>query len=202
MPITQSHTSANNGGGTHFIAAKGTGTKNNGGTVFYGGTVPANNPISQSLGITYLGFRSGISEAKPILSGDKETGTTQALSTGQFANMVPGQYVIFGNTPKLANVASTLLNIQGSYGRGRNGQNGALSYVRTSHYVLGGNGTAGSAPGGWNSVTGRPIQDPPAVSKDTVNADAYPGTYAIPSRITFFPTGKLATTVSTPAKTD
>jgi hypothetical protein len=202
MPINQPHTSANYAGGTHIVNAKGTGYRNNGGTVFYGGTVPANAPITQSLGVAYLGHRSGISETKPIYSSDRETGTAKALSAGQFANMVPGQYIIFGNTQKLANVANTLLSITGSYGRGRNGQNNSLSYVRTTHYVLGGDGGGGSAAGGWDYVTGRPKTQPLVTTVDSIGVETYPGTYSIPGRITFFPTGKLATTVSYSAKND
>lgn len=192
------HSSANYGGGTHFVNAKGTGVKNNGGTLFYGGTVAATSPITVSMGITSLGFRSGVSEPKPILEGSENVGTSKPYSAGNFANMVAGQYILFGYSKQVAGQANNAIAIGGSMGF-KISQNYALSYVRTSHYVLTAvNGTQS----GWNYVTGQPITVPVSISQDTVNSDAYKGTYLIPGRISFLSTGKLITTQNYAAKTD
>lgn len=193
------HTSANFGGGPYFSAANGTGVKNNGGTVFYGGTLASNSPITRSITTNVIGYRSGISYPGPYI-GISETpnGIKKALSTGVFATMTAGRYIMFGYTQYIAGVANTLLSIQGSSGT-RKSQNRAASYIRTTHYVT---------EGGWYYVTGQSVGrvanagNPPTTQDNNIGPETYPGTYAIPGRLTYLSTGKLASTVSYAAKTD
>ncbi len=193
------HTAANFGGGPYFINPKsGSAVKNNGGTVFYGGTPAANSPITVSTPLSTMGFRAGISEAGPQLNTDQNIGCTTVKSGINFATMVAGQYILFGYSSKVGGSANTILQVGGSMGQKRS-QNYALKYVRTNHYVL---DSVNGGSSGWNYITGLPATNPSVMSTDTVNEEAYMGTWLIPGRLTTLSTGKTPVTASYPRKTD
>lgn len=164
-------------------------TKNNGGTIFYGGTIA--NTLHQSMGIAYLGFRSGVSEAKPYLSSTPmNVGLVVGLSGGAFATMSRGKYIMLTYTSELAGVANTVLIFPTAFGQ-KGGQNHWYGTIRTSQYIM---------PGGWDYTTGLPKIRPNPGTQIPASADAsvypssvpeqYPGTRAIPGRIFFIGAGE------------
>lgn len=188
------HTSANYGGGPHLVNAKGAGIKNMGGTVFYGGTPGGSNPaITNSLGLTYIGYGPPKSEPGPY-NGGLSTGALNIIA-GTFAKMTAGQYIILGFTKQIAGNANTLLSFTANFSP-HFSRNMFHSPIRTTHYVSAGPGLQG----GWYYVTGVPVNR--TYSNDVLNADKNPGSYAIPGDLTFMSTGQKATTQSYLAKTD
>lgn len=174
--------------------------KNNGGTFFYGGTIA--NTVNSSMGITYLGFRSGVYEAKPYLSSTPmNVGLLAGLSGGSFATMTKGQYVMLTFCSQLAGVANTVLRFPAAFNQ-KGGQNLFITKIYTQSYIMG---------GGWDYTTGMPrarlLPGSPMVGTiDAINAEAYPGTRAIPGRLFFIAAGVaqdgLPNAYSYKAKTD
>jgi hypothetical protein len=201
MPITAALPSK----APYYGTGKAGATKNNGGTIFYGGTIA--NAVNSSMGITYLGFRSGLYEAKPFLgSTPSNIGLLVGLSGGAFATMAKGKYVMITFTSQIAGIANTLLNSPASFGQ-KGGQNFWTGTIRTPQYIM---------PGGWDYTTGMPKARPnpgtqmpstadPSVYPGSV-PEQYPGTRAIPGRIFFIAAGVAKDGVPTgsnyKAKTD
>lgn len=175
------HTAAGSAKGPYFINGKSGSVKNNAATLFYGGTI-ANSAYS-SLGLTYLGYRSGVSEFIPYsASTPANMGVVAGLSNGTWQKMSPGKYILITFTSQLAGIANSLLNSPSSFGQ-RGGQNLYSPRFYTPRYVL----------GGWDYTTGMPNNrllpgSPMPVTIDAMNQDAYPGTRAIPGRLFFIAT--------------
>lgn len=176
------HTAATNSKMPYYINGKSGAIKNNGATLFYGGTIA--NSIYSSLGSTYLGFRSGVSEFTPyIASTPMNVGVVAGLLSGTWQKMTAGKYILITFTQQIAGIANTLLNSPSSFSQ-KGGQNLYVPKFYTPRYILG---------GGWDYVTGMPNirllpGTPMPVSIDTMNAEAYPGTRAIPGRLFFIAT--------------
>lgn len=174
--------------GPYTTTGKSAPVKNNGGTFFYGGTIA--NTINSSMGITYLGFRSGLSEAKPYLgSTSMNVGLLKGLTSGKFASMTQGKYVMITYTSELAGVSNTLLRFPASFGQ-KGGQNHWVGAIRTPRYIMG---------GGWDYTTGMPNVRPNPGDQMSVSTDGsvypssvpeqYPGTRSIPGRLFFIAAG-------------
>ena len=180
------HTAANYGGGPYFVGARSGGVKNNGGTVLYGGNITNNGPITQAPSTSILGFRSGLTTG-PFVG--VANGVSKSIA-GTFAKMAAGKYILMGFTSQIAGNTNTMLNSPANFGPHLS-ENRAQSTVRTTRYVT---------TGGWNYVTGQGIN--PTVFTDDIKSETYPGTYAIPGRITYLSSGKSPVTKSYAARTD
>jgi hypothetical protein len=189
------------------VAKTGAAVKNNGGTFFAGGLITAG---ASAPFITYsnslLGIRSGFNGSVPYLISDENIGTTTAISSGNFAQMEANQYILFGYTKKVAGIANAALSIQGHFGAGSPGESRALEFLRTSHYVLGGNTTGGASftSGGWDYITGWPLVNPLPNSQNWVGVSpsGQAGSYKIPGRLSFIQGAKTPLVVSYSAKND
>lgn len=184
MPITAALPSKS----PYTTTGKSGATKNNGGTFFYGGTIA--NTANSSMGITYLGFRSGFSEAKPYLnSTPMNVGLLVGLSGGTFSSMSKGKYIMLTFTSEIAGVANTVLRFPAAFAQ-KGGQNSWIGIIRTQQYIMG---------GGWDYTTGMPKVRPNPGDQMPTTADQsvypssvpeqYPGTRAIPGRIFFISSG-------------
>ena len=189
-------TGASFSGGPYFTTAiAGRPTRNNGGTVMLGGnvqTVYAANqqvPVSNSLGSTYLGYRSGINGSIVPLNPLGE-GVTKAISAGTFASMSAGNYIgMRYSNSNIAGISSTLLAGGAGYFN-RKSENSFIGLIRTTRYIMG---------GGWNYTTVQALHRTDAT--DTVSTET-PPTYAIPGRLTYMVTGIKSTTVNYSPKND
>lgn len=176
------HTSAGSSIGPYFVNGKSGSIRNNAATLFYGGTI--SNSAYSSLGLNYLGYRSGVSEFTPYAgSTPSNVGVVAGLSNGTWQKMTAGKYVLITFTSQLAGIANTLLNSPSSF-RQNGGQNLYNPKFYTQRYILG---------GGWDYTTGMPnirLQPgtPMPTTIDTMNPEAYPGTRAIPGRLFFIAT--------------
>ncbi len=173
----------------YFTTGKTAPTKNNGGTFFYGGTIANSN--NSSMGITYLGFRSGFSDNRPFLGATSANyGVIAGFSAGTFCyNMVRGKFIMLTYTDQLSGVANTVLRFPAAFNQ-KGGQNSWVGYFRTPQYIMG---------GGWDYSTGMPraranLGFPmpttldPSVYPSTA-PEQYPGTRAIPGRMFFIAAG-------------
>lgn len=178
-------------------APNSTGSYNNftGGTVFAGGTLQNNKLFDSNFGTLnwpYQGIHNAYNENKPyngLLETGPGFGITKAFSSGAFATMTKGQYVMLTFNTQLAGVATTVLQSPGS--SFRKSQNLNIGWVDTVQINRG---------GGWYYNNGLPVA--PVNSRDNIKTETYPGTYAIPGRLTFLATGKNATVESYAVKSD
>lgn len=182
----------------YSVTGKSAPIKNNGGTLFYGGTIA--NTANSSMGLSYLGYRSGISSPTPYAG--ITTGAVIGLSAGKWQSMTPGRYVLLTFCSQLAGTTNTILNSPSSYGQ-KGGQNLFSGTIRTPRYM---------STGGWYYQTGWPVSkpiynattpawgigDPPVLTP----FEQYPGTRAIPGRIFYIAAGLLPTVTNYKAKTD
>lgn len=176
-----SHTAAGTSKGPYFVNGKSGNVKNNAATLFYGGTI-ANSNYS-SLNLTYLGYRSGVSEFTPYAgSTASNIGVVAGLSNGTWQKMSAGKYILITFTSHLAGIANSILNSPSSFGQ-KGGQNLYNPKFYTQTYVM----------GGWDYITGMPNArllpgTPMPTTIDAMNPEAYPGTRAIPGRLFFIAT--------------
>ncbi len=192
------HTAANFSGAPYFNKAiSGNTVRNNGGTIMFGGTLQTTVPtangtvfaVSNSLGNTYFGYRSGINGSLVPLS-PSGFGVSKALSSGNFASMTAQKYIMIGlANQQIAGVASTLLLSPGAW-YGRKNENSYVGFVRNSAYIM---------TGGWNYITGQPIfrrDETTSIPNETLP------TYAIPGKLCYMVTGVTAKTDVFKAKND
>lgn len=179
------------------FAPTSTGNQFTGGTVFAGGTLQNNALFDATLGTLnwpYQGIRNAYNENKPYngLSLDQNASCiTKAYSSGKFATMVAGQYVILTFTSQLAGVANTLLRSPGS--SYRKSENKNIGWANSTVYWK-------NNAGGFYMYNGLPVT--PGVSRDNLGVETYPSSYSVPARWVYNATGKLATVVSAAAKYD
>lgn len=168
-----------------------------GGSVFAGGTLqttPQRALFDTTLGVLnwpYQGIRSGYSETPPhvLTQPGSGFGITKAKSNGTFAVMTKDQYIMLTFTSQIAGVANTLLQSPGNWNKKSQAVN--IGYVNT---VLINKG------GGFYMFNGLPIN--PAFSRDNVGLETYPGTYAIPGRLSYLVGTQVPTTQSYHSKSD
>ncbi len=168
--------------------------RNNGGTVLMGGNIRAVvanqvTPVTNALGITYLGYHSGINGSIVPVS-PSGFGATTAISGRKYAAMTAGVYIGFKwSNMTIAGTASTLL-IGGAADFGRRAENLYVGYVRTAAFIM---------TGGWIYQTGQPIfrrDQTESIPNETVP------TRAIPGKLAYIITGKTVKTDTYKAKTD
>ncbi len=190
MPSNTSH------GGPYFRTAKSGAVKNNGATVLLGGnaTTSGLNPnVSQVLGATTLGYHSGSNGS--LMPGPftplryiPNRCVTKAVSTGAYARMAAGQYIMILYCSQIAGLARTTLNCPGA-DFGRLPYPARVSnFIRTQVFVMG---------GGWYWQTGIPVNR--FETTDTLASEAFP-TRAIPGHITFAVSAQVRTTSNYSAK--
>lgn len=164
---------------------------NNGGSIFFAGSLLQNNRIFDStyglVPVSYFGIRTGISDCGPKIGS--MTGTMKAFANGNFVTMTQGQYILMTFTSQVGGVANTTLRFAAS--SYRKSQNLATAYTTTRQLVK---------TGGWYYVNGRPVNA--TLTRDNISNETSTGTMALPGRITYLSTGKTATTSSYSARTD
>lgn len=174
------------------VAKVGNPFNNNGGTIFAGGGVGTlqNNrlfdSIFGSMGLVYMGIRSGKSDAGPVIGSG--TGSTKGLSSGAFATMTAGQYILMTFTSQVAGTANTTLRFAAS--PFRKSQNTSIPWINTRQIVT---------TGGFYMYNGLPVNA--TITRDPVNTDVAT-TYALPGRLTTLSTGKSPSSQNYAAKTD
>ncbi len=158
-----------------------------GGVVFAAGTQLQNTRLFDTvLGMLpsqYWGVRSGKSDNNPVIGNDGALNNSKALSTGKFGIMVQNKYVIMGFCTQLASVTNTVLQTTGS--NLRKSQNVNIGYFNSQRI---------SSTGGWYYMNGLPVNQ--VLARDSVNTETYPGTYALPGRLTFLTGSPTVTTTS------
>ncbi len=187
------------GGGPYFRAAKGSGVKNNGGTVLYGGNINTTlNNVTQALGLTVVGFRSGangsiLSPAFVPTAGTYGIRCTTNAVSGDYGKMTAGKYIMIRFTSQIAGTASSLLN-SGAADFGRLPYPGNVSdRIRTQRILLN---------GGWNYVTGKlALGFGRNDFGDVLTHESFP-TRAVPGRILYRTSGVSFTSQNYQAKTD
>jgi hypothetical protein len=188
------------GGGPYFAKAKsGSPIVNNGGTVLYGGNINTNlNNVTQALGISVVGYRSGANGSilpPPFVPTAGTYGlrcTTNARS-GDYGKITAGRYVMIRFTNFIAGNASTLLN-SGAADFGRLPYPGSINNrIRTQRILMN---------GGWVYVTGKLFLGYGRVDfGDPINVEAFP-TRAIPGRILFRTSGPSYTAQNYQSRND
>lgn len=194
MPSNVSHA------GPKFGTAKAGPIRNNGGTVLNGGNINTTlSNVTQSLGISVLGFRSGSNGSitvGPFVPTAGVYGTrsiTAAITGRRYNGMATGKYIMVRFTPEIAGVATTLLTT-GASDFGRLPYPARVSNrIRTQRVLMN---------GGWSYVTGRTILGfGQNAFGDVLAAEPFP-TRAIPGRLTYATSGVSRTVQNYKAATD
>lgn len=182
-------------GGPPFYITPATGSPTHiltGGVIFAGGVLQNNNLFDSNLGILnypYLGIRNAYSDNRPVQVTNELGGITTAVSDGLFGTIIQDQYVILTFTTKIAGLYNSTLVSPSRYGT--KSINIDIGWVDTYQINRG---------GGWWYLNGLPMM--PTNSRDYIGKEQYPGSYAIPNRLTSLPGGKSPTTQSISTKND
>lgn len=150
--------------------------KHLGSTIAYGGTGGSN---VNSLNVKDL--------SKPSMAGNRNTvvtsGKAKGVTAGTLGKMAAGYYTLMGFTPKIGNVASTVLLNPGNEAAVNRSSNFRNS-VTTTRFVT----------AGWNYKTGQPLTNP-TTATDSWGPDVAPTTGRRP-----YTAGKVTFTASSPAR--
>jgi hypothetical protein len=189
---------------------KGSGsTVNNGATVLKAGNIDSSNTVTQALGMTTLGYHSGIGDNRPVASATANIGTTTTKGSGTFAyTMVSGQFIGKRLTTQINGVSNTTLRSGGGY----KGTRSAIHYSE-QYYALGVNSwnyVTGAITKGGTAGSGVSLIDPATAGGATAAADsAARPTRAVPGELvvtnhSMAKSGSLAVALQAnyPAKTD
>ncbi len=170
MPSSSSHA-----GG--YTTTTGTTSPGLGGVVLWGGSVSSvYRNINRVQGLAQVGVTK-TSGPNLVQTANAASFTTVSRSGGRFNYQAAGNYLVYRLANTINGVASTLmLSGAGDYGRSDN--NYYRSPFRTRRIVL---------TGGWNYVTGRPINAVDAI--DTFTVETFP-TRQIPGHLLYIQTGK------------
>jgi len=147
-----------------------------GGSILGAGTLQNNRLFDNTFGALnypYLGLRSGRSDNAEQPVGDRNTGTTKAISTGTWDNSQYHNYIFIGLSGTIAGQSSTVMRSPGQDYQ-RIGQNTFWPYIKTRKI---------RNTGGWYYINGQPINA--QFSVDYINFELNTNTYATPGRLTF-----------------
>jgi hypothetical protein len=189
-----------NHNGPKFTTAKAGAIKNNGGTVIYGGNINTTlSNVTQSLGLSVVGYHSGVNGSITVGPFVPTAGTygarsiTSAITGRRYNGMAAGKYIMVRFTPEIAGTATTLLNT-GAADFGRLPYPARVSNrIRTQRIIMN---------GGYYYYTGKTILGFGRNDfGDVLASEAFP-TRTIPGRLVFATSGQRRTVQNYAAKTD
>jgi hypothetical protein len=163
--------SVGTGSGGNYLIAKG--------KISTGGTSTSQNATTQTVPFSQLATVK--SNGGDLAFVTTIRALTVKAQTNAFNKLFANQYVIPGFSTKLAGVTNSVLRSPAT-NASKGGTNYYVAYFRTQRIVL---------TGGWNYVTGKPINMVEAI--DTFTAETFP-TRAIPGRILFLKNGSKSVT--------